>query len=242
MSYGLQIYNEDGRTQINSEEVAPNTYITGKTASAYSAMGYPPSGFTQGDLILARIANTPVTRGTGVNAYVPMARGRDVSNGLKSFHGSKAIQDAGFTYEFANTAGINTALLKTQSGNIAGPSSGEFGLDVYKADGTTILFSATRSTSVKVLAQGTLNQNETFTYECPAGLTFSKIYVVMNSTYSIVYPANFVFPSWSIQLIYKFYPNSSPQKIQAVNSVTSDGQPVPGSGTQFSYVIVYDPN
>lgn len=241
MSYGLQVFNEDGRKQVDSEEVAPNTYITGKTASAYSAMEYPPSAYVAGDLILARTANTPTTIGTGVNAYVPISRGRDVAAG-SSFYGSKRIQDAGFTYEWANTAGINTALLRTQAGNIPGPSLGELGLDVYKADGTTILFSATRSTSVKVLAQGTLSQNQEFTYECPAGLSFNKIYVVVNSTYSVVYPASFVFPSWSIQLVYNFYPNASPQKIVARNSVTADGSPVAGNGTEFSYLIVYDTN
>ena len=241
MSYGLQVFNEDGRVQVNSEDVAPNTYITGKTTSAYSAMEYPPSAYVAGDLILARAADTPTTFGTGVNAYVPISRGRDVSAG-PSFYGSKRIQDAGFTYEWANTAGINTALLRTQAGNIPGPSVGELGLDIYKEDGTTLLFSATRSTSVKVLAQGTLSQNQEFTYECPAGLSFNKIYVVVNSTYSLIYPAVYLFPSWAIQLGYRFYPNASPQKIVARNSVTSDGYPVAGSGTEFSYMIVYDTN
>ena len=241
MSYGLQVFNADGRKQIDSDEVAPNTYITSITNSAYSAMEYPPSAFVAGDLILARPVDSPTTVGTGVNAYVPISRGRVVAAG-ESFYGSKIIQDAGYTYEWANLSGIVTALVRTQAGNIPGPSPGEQGLDVYKTDGTTILFSATRSTSVKVLAQGVLNQNETFTYECPPELSFNRIYVVVNSTTSVVYPASFVFPAWTIQTLYNFYPNASPKKIVAQNAVLQDGQPVPGSGAEFSYMIVYDPN
>lgn len=241
MSYGIQIFNQDGRKQVDSDEIAPNTYLTNVTSSAYTAMAYPPPNYVNGDLVLARAADNPVTVGTGTGAYVPIARGR-VINSTQYFYGAKAIQDAGFTYEFANTAGIVTGLVRTQAGNLQTPSPGEYGLDVYSTDGSTILFSATRSTSVKVLATGVLKQNETFTYNCPPELSFTKIYVVVNSTEMVIYPGSFFLPAWAITKYYRFYPNSSPPQVSATNVTLADGQPISDTGSDFTYMIVYDTN
>lgn len=236
MSYGMVILNADGRVQINTDEIAPNTYINSKTASAYTAMSYPPAGTAAGDLVLAKPATNPVLYGGGV----PICLGQPLG-GQKYFYGAKAYQDAGYTYLWANTSGINTALLKTQAGNIPGPAAGEHGLDVYSTDGSTILFSATRSTSVRVLAQGVLTSGQNFTYSLPAGLDFTKIYAVVNSTMLYVQPAVFVFPSWVVEMSYTFYPTAGIPYIKIINETRSNGSLVSSPGV-FPYVLVYDPN
>jgi len=234
MAYGLQVLNEDGRVQLDSTEIAPNTFLSNVTTTAYNAMTYPPSNFATGDLVLARPANTPLSGATYIGIGQPI-------NNQEVFYGSKYAQDAGFTYLYANTAGIVTALVKTQAGNISAPSSGEMGLDVYSTNGTTILFSATRSTSVRVLAQGTLTSGQTFNYTPPSSLAFNKIYAVVNSTMFAAIPAVFVFPSWSLALGYTFYPNLSNPYIAVTNKTFMDGQEV-SSTAMLPYIILYDTN
>ena len=238
MSYGMQILNADGRVQIDTDEIAPNTYISNKTTSAYSAMSYPPSGFATGDLVLARPADNPVLFG---NQYVPICIGQPLSSG-SYFYGAKQYQDDGYTYLWPNTSGINTALLKTQAGNISAPSSGEYGLDVYSNNGSTILFSATRSTSVKVLAQGVLGNGQSYDYTPPSNLNFNKIYAVMNSSILYVQPAVSFFPSWVIQMNYNFYPTASSPYIKVINETRGNGTVVTGVAALFPYLIVYDTN
>ncbi len=237
MSYGMQITNADGRVQIDTDEIAPNTYISNTVASAYSAMEYPPSGFATGDLVLARPANSP---SAFVGTSIPICKGQTINN-QEHFYGSKYAQDSGYTYLFANTSGINTALLKTQAGNIAGPSAGELGLDVYSTDGSTILFSATRSTSVRVLAQGVLANGQEFNYTPSSSLNYNKIYVVVNSSILYVQPANSFFPSWVVAMLYYFYPNATSPYIRVSNKTTSNGSLV-STTALFPYLIVYDTN
>ena len=233
MAYGLQVLNADGRVQIDSTEIAPNTYISNIATTAYSAMTYPPSGFATGDLVLARAANSPLSGITYIGISQPI-------NGQELFMGSKFAQDAGYTYLYKNTAGIVTALLKTQT-SISAPSSGEMGLDVYSTNGSTILFSATRSTSVKVLAQGTLTHGQTFTYTPPSSLAYTKIYAVVNSTMFAAIPAAFVFPSWSISLGYEFFASASSPYITVTNKTFVSGQEVSSTG-MLPYMLVYDTN
>jgi len=234
MAYGLQVLNADGRVQMDSTEIAPNTYISNIATTAYSAMTYPPSGFATGDLVLARAANSPLSGITYIGISQPI-------NGQELFMGSKFAQDAGYTYLYKNTAGIVTALLKTQAGNISAPSSGEMGLDVYSTNGSTILFSATRSTSVKVLAQGTLTHGQTFTYTPPSSLAYTKIYAVVNSTMFAAVPAAFVLPSWSIGLGYLFHASASSPYITVSNKTFVNGQEVSSTG-MLPYMLVYDTN
>jgi|TARA_R110000744_G_scaffold160521_1_gene276803 hypothetical protein len=234
MAYGLQVLNADGRVQIDSTEIAPNTFISNVTTTAYSAMTYPPSNFATGDLVLARAANSPLSGPTYIGISQPI-------NNQELFMGSKFAQDAGYTYLYKNTAGIVTALLKTQAGNIAGPSSGEMGMDVYSTNGSTILFSATRSTSVKILAQGTLTHGQTFTYTPPSSLTFTKVYAVVNSTMFASVPQAFVLPSWAINLGYTFYAAASAPYIVVTNQTFVGGSEVSSTG-MVPYMIVYDTN
>jgi len=234
MAYGLQVLNQDGRVQIDSTEIAPNTFISNVTTTAYSAMTYPPSNFATGDLVLARAANSPLSGATYIGIGQPI-------NNQEVFYGSKYAQDAGFSYLYANTAGIVTALLKTQAGNISAPGSGEMGLDVYSTNGSTILFSATRSTSVRILAQGNLTSGQTFTYTPPSSLAFTKIYAVVNSTMFAAIPQAFVFPSWSLALGYSFYAAASAPYILVTNKTFMGGSEV-SSSAMLPYMIVYDTN
>jgi len=232
MSYGLQVWNADNRKQIDTDELAPNTYLTTPVSTAYSAMSYPPSGFTTGDLVCARPQSS-----TG---HSVISLGRPISN-VQQFFGSQAIQNAGFTFEYSLPSGIVTALVKTQAG-IGSPSAGEFGMDVY-ASNNTLLFSATRSRSVKILATGVVTGGQTFTYTVPSSLTFSNIYAVVNTTLSLAIPAAFVFPSYSFAVQYRFYPHVSTPYIEARNFVFSNGQVVSTwAGGSFSYMLVYDTN
>ena len=72
MAYGLQVLNADGRVQIDSTEIAPNTFISNVTTTAYSAMTYPPSNFATGDLVLARAANSPLSGPTYIGISQPI--------------------------------------------------------------------------------------------------------------------------------------------------------------------------
>lgn len=238
MAHGLQVWNADGRKMIDSTEVAPNTYLANLTTTSYSAMSYPPSGFTAGDLVMARPVNSPTLLG---GTFVPIGIGRSVGS-TQQFFGSQAIQTAGHT-EWANTSGIKTGLIKTQSGNISGPAAGEYGLDVYAADNSTIMFSATRSTAVTILAQGSLTGGQSFTYTPPASLDYSKVYGVVNGTTVMNVPQSFLFPSWVFNVMYRFYTTASTPYITAQNIVTRGGSNISGwAGGRFAYMMVYDPN
>ena len=235
MSYGMQIFNVDGRRQLDTNEPFPNTQIKSVTTSAYSAMNYPPSGYVAGDLILARPVNNPVYTSGG---YVPIALGT-----ISRFYGS---QTSASSSNFQNTAGIVTALLKKQS-IIGAPASGEYGLDVYDSNGSTLLFSATRSTGSRLLAVGTVAIGSTVTYTPPSSLDFNKIYGVTNGTIMSHIPA-IPFPVNSQQqtfrLGYHFFSAASTPYIVVEHKYIfgpGGGTSATGTGT-FTYMIVYDPN
>tara|TARA_R110002153_G_scaffold249910_2_gene406468 strand:+ start:392 stop:1093 length:702 start_codon:yes stop_codon:yes gene_type:complete len=233
MSYGIKIYNADGRIQVNSDDLAPNTYIADWGFSAYSAMTYPVANTSAGDLTLARPANYPI----GVSTPIMLVG--NINNGQPThFWGSSSNP----SYFYQNTAGINTALIKTQLGNISPPANGEYGLDVYAADNQTILFSATRSTSVRVLAQGVLPRSSEAIYTPPSGLDFNKIYAMVNSTSIIAFPASFLAPSWSAYMMYRFYHGVSVPYIKMENKIYSNSSEVTDYNAQFPYMLVYDTN
>lgn len=233
MSYGLIISNADGREQINSTETAPNTFISNVTTSSYNSMTFPVSNTSAGDLTLARPANSPI----GTSTPIALAR-TSLSSNPTHFWGSSSNA----LYFYQNTAGIVTALLKTQAGNISAPSSGEHGMDVYSTNGSTILFSATRSTSVRVLAQGVLAANSEIDYTPPSSLTFTKIYAVVDSTVLFAFPAVFVFPDWTSNMSYSFHHGASTPFIRMNNRIQSQGQYITNYSAQFPYMLVYDTN
>jgi len=233
MSYGMKIYNADGRIQINTDEVAPNTYISNVTTSSYNSMTFPVSNTSAGDLTLARPANNP----TGTATPIALAR-TNLATNPTHFWGSKSNA----LYFYQNTAGIVTALLKTQSGNISGPSAGEYGMDVYETNGTTLLFSATRTTSVRVLAQGVLSANSEIDYTPPSYLDFNKIYAAVDSTCLFAFPAVHVFPDWTSNMSYSFHHGASTPFIRMNNRIQSQGQYVTNYSAQFPYMLVYDTN
>ena len=135
-----------------------------------------------------------------------------------------------------------TALLKTQSGNISAPASGEYGLDVYSTNGSTILFSATRSTSVRVLAQGVLSANSEIDYTPPSSLTFTKIYAVVDSSVIYAIPSGAFWPDWASLMFYSFHHGASTPFIRISNRIQSGGQYITNYSAQFPYMLVYDTN
>jgi hypothetical protein len=236
MAYGMQIFNADGRKQLDTNESYPNTQLKNVTTSAYSAMAYPPSGYVAGDLILARPVNSPVYTSGG---YVPIAMGT-----LNRFYGS---QTSTSSQNFQNTAGIVTALLKNQSVGIGAPSTGEYGLDIYDTNGSTLLFSATRMTGVRLLAAGTVAMGSSVTYTPPSSLDFNKIYAVVNgSLMNYIPPVGFPVnsQSWTFTNGYHFFNAASTPYIVVEHKFIqggSGGSSATGTGT-FTYMLVYDPN
>lgn len=233
MSYGLIISNADGREQINSTEIAPNTFISNVTTSSYNSMTFPVANTSAGDLTLARPANSPI----GTATTIALSR-KYIATNPTNFWG--ASSNASYFYQ--NTAGIVTALLKTQAGNISAPTSGEYGLDVYSTNGSTILFSATRSTSVRVLAQGVLSGNSEIDYTPPSSLTFTKIYAVVDSSVIFAFPAVYLFPSWVSDMSYSFHHGASTPFIRMRNKIYSGNTLVTTYSAQFPYMLVYDTN
>ena len=230
MAYGLQVYNADGRVQVDTTEIAPNAYITNIAAHASSGMQFPPANTVAGDLIVARPANTPQSGTTVISKGQPY-------NYVDYFWGASQYP----SYFPPNTAGIITGVMRTQAG-IAAPASGEYGMDVYSTNGSTVLFSATRSTSVRVLAQGLLGPNSSYTYTPSASLDFQRIYAVVNSSMVFSQPQSFVFPSWVINLCYIFSPYAQTKTIEVVNKVYSSGYPVSNYSGQLPYMLIYDNN
>ena len=230
MAYGLQVYNADGRVQVDTTEIAPNAYITNIAAHASSGMQFPPANTVAGDLIVARPANTPQSGTTIISKGQPY-------NYVDYFWGASQYP----SYFPPNTAGIITGVMRTQAG-IAAPASGEYGMDVYSTNGSTVLFSATRSTSVRVLAQGVLGPNSSYTYTPPASLDFQRIYAVVNSSMVFAQPQVYLFPSWAINLCYSFSPYAQTKTIEVVNKVYGSGYPVSNYSGQFPYMLIYDNN
>lgn len=230
MAYGLQVFNADGRIQVSTTEIAPNAYITNIAAHSSSGMQYPPANTAAGDLVVARPSNTPQSGTTIISIGQPV-------NNVDYFWGASQYP----SYYTPNNAGIITGVMRTQAG-LAAPSSGEYGMDVYSTNGSTVLFSATRSTSVRVLAQGVLGPDSTYTYTPSSGLDFQRIYAVVNSSMIISLPQNFVFPSWNVSMGYVFSPYAQTKTIQVLNRVNSGGSYLTNYSGQFPYMIIYDNN
>jgi hypothetical protein len=230
VAYGLQVYNADGRVQVDTTEIAPNAYITNIAAHASSGMQFPPANTVAGDLVVARPTNTPQSGTTIISKGQPQG-------GVDYFWGASQYP----SYFPPNTAGIITGVMRTQAG-IAAPASGEYGMDVYSTNGSTVLFSATRSTSVRVLAQGVLGPNSSYTYTPPASLDFQRIYAVVNSSMVFAQPQVYLFPSWAINLCYIFSPYAQTKTIEVVNKVYGSGYPVSNYSGQFPYMLIYDNN
>jgi len=192
---------------------------------------------------LAKPASSPIYTTPTDGGSVPISASSSY-NGSRRFWGSSSHP----SYFYQNTAGISTALVKTQAGNIAGPSAGEYGMDILSSDGSTFLFSATRTTSVNILAIGywllaigVLSANQTFTYTPPSALDYSKIYGVCNSSMIHAIPQNSVFPSWSVSMNYIFYPAHTSPYIRVQNFTNMGGTNV-NTSALFPYMILYDPN
>jgi hypothetical protein len=161
---------------------------------------------------------------------------------LSRFYGS---QTSTSSQNFQNTAGIVTALLKNQSVGIGSPSSGEYGLDIYDTNGSTLLFSATRMTGVRLLAVGTVTIGSSVTYTPPSSLDFNKIYAVVNgSLMNYIPPIGFPVNSaaQTFKLGYHFFSSAStPYIVVEHKYLFGNGGSATGTGT-FTYMLVYDPN
>jgi|TARA_R110002153_G_C13293015_1_gene495020 hypothetical protein len=239
MAYGLQIFNANGRTMIDSTDTAPNTQLLSVTATAANAQSYPPSGFTTGDLVLARPTSTSTTQFVGrYNAW-------PATNSANEVFANSANM---YSYNTYYSSGITTALVRTQATVTATPSSGEYGMDIYAANGS-VIFSATRSAGVKILSAGTIPASSILTYTIPSGLSYNRIFAVCNSTYlrvipSFSYPFAGSSPRYEMRQMYEFIPGSSQIKMHNTYRI---GYSYLGAGqanynATFPYMIVYNPN
>jgi hypothetical protein len=223
MAYGLQIFNDNSRTMLDSNDTAPNTFFTGETAHAYTNQPYPPSGTQTGDLVLCRPTSTTIDQVIGI----------DQNN---NFVGSSSQN-----YFTQYTTGVTTAKVRRQDTAIsATPSSGEYGMDVFDATGTSILFSATRSTHVKIIAQGLATPNSITTLSIPSGLSYNRIYAVVDATLLYIQPQVYVFPSWVLNYLYTFKPSNG--TIEVSNLVSSGGSLQSNYAGTFPWALVYNPN
>jgi len=236
MGYGIQCLNADGRVQVDSSELTPNTYLKSISAQAYTAMTYPPTGYVSGDLVIARPANNSPLQGSTDGGAQFMSRER--STGKFRGHSGTA------SYLYNNTAGIVSGLVRSQYGNIAAPAAVEYGLDVYhESDQSNVIFSATRSTSVTVLAQGVLTQGSSTTYTPPTTLSWDKIYAVMNGTEFFYSAGGSVIPSFAASQGYSFYPNATSPYIRMSAGTSLNGQSISAMvGGAFGWMIIHDPN
>jgi len=233
MSYGMQVFNSDGRKVFDTDEGYANTQIASVATSAYTSMTYPPAGYTVGDLILARPVISPVYETGG---YIPIAEG-NFYGGSDRFYGASNSHSSGFQ----NTTGIVQGLGKKHT-TLATASSGDYGLEVMDSSGA-ILFS-NRATGLKLLATGSISLGTEATYTPPASLNFNKIYAVVNGTKHNYAPGVPLFniPSFQMTVGYWFYPALSTPKIVIQNKFLRNGTNWLFGPGVFTYMLMYDPN
>lgn len=201
MTYGLKVYNTDGREVINSDESFKNLKLTTGTVSAPIANN--TSSFSPGtSLIFARPNSTSSTCGLSVTRYY-------------SFPGSSVDTNERYMADSTNFAysGPGTYNIATTAIHTAPATRSEYGLEVFDSNTNTIFVTQDFNNSFDILYSGYSNtQTISFTgldnWTTSAG---SDIYVMLNSCYH-TYFAGAGFPAageYETFIGYEFNTNGS---------------------------------
>lgn len=225
MSYGIQVQNTDSRIQI--DENYSNVYKQ-SSGSATASTAYPPSGYTNGDLVLCR-AKSSGHVGTGL--------------GNSRQFWSTGVNTLSYT---APSSGYEYLIARKIAGNISPASSG-YGLEVFNSS-SQLTFSATGiSSNLRVLASGELtttngSTTDTFELDFPSSTgTYSdltKIFCVINgaSHLRVYVPYLGLDIEWATGYEYTFTSGNA-GRITVFNKVLDSGTEYAGGG-QFSYIIM----
>lgn len=172
MSHGIIVQNVDSRIQI--DETYSNIYKH-SSGNATATTAYPPSGYSNGDLVLCR-AKSDGHVGTGINPNVGRAFWSTASG-------------SGTIYYTAPSSGYEYLLVKKVAGNITPASSG-YGLQVFNASGDLIFGATDLSSNLRVLASGVFSNTNGSSTEAreiafpSASTTYSdltKIFCLINT-------------------------------------------------------------
>lgn len=195
MSYGVTIQNVDGRIQIDENYSNMYKYSTG---SATTTTAWPPTGYSNGDLVLTR-AKSSGHVGKGSSA-----------SGVQFW----STVTAGTIFYTPPSSGYEWILARKIAGNISPATSG-YGLEVLNSSGQ-LTFSATGvSSTFRVIAAGVFGNthgDSNGEYELPfpsATGTYSdltKIFCVTNNcTHFRLYAPEFGLNlEWAMAYRYEF--------------------------------------
>jgi len=171
MSHGIEVKNSSGRTVFNTDEQYPNYYAPGSVSST--------PGYTV----------DPEFSYTGIGKDILLARPQDNESGTLFFSSTGSPTNelfGGHTTEernFLAADGVKHFYIKPQdftgTGKIT-PGSG-YGIEVFKDNGTALLFSSNFGQGVEIISYGKLSGNSTALYTHNNPNTFNELYVAMNT-------------------------------------------------------------
>jgi len=170
MSHGIEVKNSSGRTVFNTDEQYPNYYAPGSVSST--------PGYTV----------DPEFSYTGIGKDILLARPQDNESGTLFFSSTDSPTNELFgghttvERDFLAANGVKHFYIKPQdftgTGKIT-PGSG-YGIEVFKDNGTALLFSSNFGQGVEVISYGKLSGNSTALYT-NTSYTFNDLYVAMNT-------------------------------------------------------------
>ena len=169
MAFGIEVKNSSGRTVFNTSQEYPNYYSPDAITNANGYNVDPGFSLGSGNILLARPQN-------GQSGAIFLTDKKAANTTADRFGGYD-------TYEqnFLAANGVRYFYIKPQDFSGTGAiSSGGYGIEVYKSNGTDLLFSSNIGANVEIISFGSLSGNTSVTYTNTA-YTFNDLYVSVNS-------------------------------------------------------------
>jgi len=165
MGYGIQVSNQFGRTVFDTDQPAPNYYFDATPSSVNGYNVDPGFSISSQNILLART--------------------QDNESGVISLESDNAFIGSNSYYRsFGAANGVKYIYGKPQSNRTASTSG--YGIEVYKSDGSTVLYSSAVGSNFEILYLGTMEGTTDFTWSMPSGYSFNEIYITAAS-FSMIY-------------------------------------------------------
>lgn len=159
MSYGIEVLNTNNRVQIDQN--FSNMFIN-SSGTAFRGNAFPPSGFSAGDMVVARA--------TG-NGYCSVAYD-NVTNNRYEFGDTRTSS----TY-YDDASAYSYKIIRPFAGNVAAATSG-YGLEVFTGSGD-VAYSTKKTNFVRIAALGTIPGNSTLRFPASGTIDLSKHFCLM---------------------------------------------------------------
>jgi hypothetical protein len=183
MAYGIQVFNSAGRTVFNTDEQYPNFYVSSNVNS--TAYNYDPGSVATDQILCARPNN-------GESGTIALRRSDNRFIGGTT---STQLQEVNFS------AAEGVRVIKLDRDDDLTAAGSGYGVEVYKSNGTDLLFTSNVSYKIDVLTFGQLGSTADITYDVPSGVPFDEVFVSLGSA-NFTYTYSPSSPFGSVRSIY----------------------------------------